>query len=304
MSLDSSTIHLSESMILGLLDELSKFENPLFAQFCEILAEHPVSKARAPSQISSISSSTASEDLSLDSPSPSSSLPTATSETTSGVTAAGMTEGAELDTNITCCRNGVKRTAFSAAAKRLTRRPSSKSGEDVVISADNTPEAAKVLTKGGGQGIAVAKDAEEDGGGGSGDGVSLGEDSDVSDESSEGEDTIGGKRKRKSRRREKKAKKAKVDTPAWLTNGTPPDLADGTDSLAMELTRIISNTGLQHLVDLVQLLIKPVSPTLSDDPPLTLGSLIAACAEQEAKQMLVDFRHMILLIRLAFHLER
>jgi hypothetical protein len=324
MSLDSSAIHLSESMILGLLDELSKIENPLFAQFCEILAELPVSKARAsstsraPSERPYLSGSTASTHLSLDSPSPSSNLPTAASEATSGVTTTGITEGAELDTN-TCCRNGVKHTTFGAPTKHRSKHQYAKSGEDVVISIDETAEVGKRLTRGGG-GIAVAEDAEDvDGrrrvignkmeqGGGSGDSgdvVGLGEDSDVSDEGSEGEDTIGGKQKKKGRRRVKKAKKAKVDTsPAWLTNGTPPDLVDGMDSLVMELTRIISNTGLQHLVDLVQLLIKPVSPTLSDDHPLTLGSLIAACAEQESKQMLADFRHMILLIRLAFHLER
>jgi hypothetical protein len=111
-----------------------------------------------------------------------------------------------------------------------------------------------------------------------------------------------GRGKGKGRR---KAKKTKVDSPAaWLTDGSPPDLAEGSDTLIVELSRIISNNGLQSLADLAQLLIKPVPLTSSDDHPLTLSSLIAACAEEESRQMLADFRHMILLIRLAFHLER
>jgi hypothetical protein len=95
-----------------------------------------------------------------------------------------------------------------------------------------------------------------------------------------------------------------VQPPAWLTDGTPPDLASGTDYLVTELSSIISNTNLQSLVDLAQLLIKPDLITPLDGHTLTLGSLIAACAEQESKQTLADFRHMILLIRLAFHLDR
>lgn len=72
----------------------------------------------------------------------------------------------------------------------------------------------------------------------------------------------------------------------------------------MELSHIVSNSGLQSLVDLTQLLIEPISSAPSVTSELNLGSLIAACIEQESKQKLLDFRHMILLIRLSFHMER
>ena len=41
---DTAAISLASAMVLGLLDELSGIDNPLIVQFCNILAEHPVSR--------------------------------------------------------------------------------------------------------------------------------------------------------------------------------------------------------------------------------------------------------------------
>jgi len=315
---ENPALHLSESMILGLLDELSSMDNPLIAQFCDILAEHPVSRSsRVRSLAPSMSDSTTVMDLSLDSPNSPSHLYTATSEDASEKSGGLDSSGSEAihpldDPNLTCCRNGIKRATFGTAAKRSN----AKSGKGMV-----TAEVDKQDSRGRGDRVAddvrdtngrersVVDKGEEGGGMVGGDNDGLEEEINGSNESSDGgeyaADRSGGKRKRKGGRRGKKAKKAKVhQPPVWLTDGSPPDLASGTDYLITELSHIISNANLQSLVDLTQLLIKPDSITPLDGHTLTLGSLIAVCAEQESKQMLADFRHMILLIRLAFHLER
>jgi hypothetical protein len=217
MSLENSAVYLSESMILGLLDELPKMTSPLVAQFCEILAEHPVSRAsRAPSLRPSVSGSTAPAGLSLDSPSSRSILETATSDTTPdqglvqdpSTSSAG--EGAFLDTQTTCCRNGVKCTSFGTHAKRRM----AKSGEEGVMGSSKTSEGGSGGTResGGVRAIEDARDADvngrmdgdeinEGGGtvGGGGDLAVSGDDSDASEGSNKGEKSnegSGGKRKR------------------------------------------------------------------------------------------------------------
>jgi hypothetical protein len=109
----------------------------------------------------------------------------------------------------------------------------------------------------------------------------------------------------KSGKRGRKTREGKDVGPAvWLTDGSPPELYKGVESVILELSRIRSNDSLQSLVDLARALLSPSPLTESDADPLSLDSLVAACVCAESRRMLGDFRHFILLIRLAFHLER
>jgi hypothetical protein len=200
---ENTALHLSESMILGLLAELSSMDNPLIAQFCYILAEHPVSRAsRVRSLAPSASDPTTVMDLSLDSANSPSRLDTATSDEASE-NSSGLVSGSEaiehVDDANTCCRNGVKRATFGAAAKHSK----AKSGKGMV-----TVEVDKQDS--GGRGDRIAEDVQDadrrersvvDKGdkGGGGDNNGLGEETYGSDESSDGgeytADQSGGKRK-------------------------------------------------------------------------------------------------------------
>jgi hypothetical protein len=284
--MDNPAIPLTPDMILGLLEELSGMDNPLILQFCQLLESHPVARTSlAPSLGHSVSGTSATpvelSSQSLDS--------APISETVSPISErqlvldgpaselADIDQGHGGDSNNNCCRNGIKRTTFGPSARAVR---------------DKT--------------VIKRKDAGvEDGQGDSGQGAERSDDSDSSEESCEDGEVLGQKRKKKGRRKGRKAKKVKKDDcPVWLTDGSPPALYNGTDTLVIELCRIVSNDGLQSLADLTQLLINPDSLLLKDNSAITLGSLISACSVEDSKQMVADFQYMILLIRLAFHLER
>ncbi|KIM75111.1 hypothetical protein PILCRDRAFT_92229 [Piloderma croceum F 1598] len=126
------------------------------------------------------------------------------------------------------------------------------------------------------------------------------------EESTDGEGTsdasvqgVSGKRKKKSGKYRRKSKRSKKDPPpAWLTDGSPPEL-----DLIIELCGIVSDSGLQGLSDLTQQLICPELYVPASECTLTLGCLISACAREDRMQTFTDFNHMILLVRLAFHLQ-
>ena len=131
---DIAAITLTSAMVLGLLDELSGIDNPLIARFCNILAEHPASRT---SRTRSLGPSTASTGQ-LTGPVPSSSdmhvesVPApAASDATSIVSDPGPVQQPSPETkdnqgsddevddsNVTCCRNGVKRTNLGSSSKR------------------------------------------------------------------------------------------------------------------------------------------------------------------------------------------
>lgn len=284
--MDNPAISLAPDMILGLLEELSGTDNPLILQFCQLLERHPVARSSmAPSPGHSVSGASAtpvelsSQSLHFSSPSETVSLVTERQPVLDVLASelADINQGPGGDSNNNCCRNGIKRTTFGPSARAVRHKTEKKS-----------------------------LDARVEGGqGDTGDMTEGGDHSDISEESCEGGEVLGQKRKQKRGRKERKVKKVKKDgSPIWLTNGSPPALYDGTDILVIELCRIISNDGLQSLTDLTQLLINFDSLSPKDDSPITLGSLISACSMEDSKQMIADFHHMILLIRLAFHLER
>jgi hypothetical protein len=309
-----AALSLSPAMILGLLKELSGMDNPLVVQFCNILADHPVSRtSRAPSigpstaSICQPSVPTSSGASALDEPTLVAETTSTASETTPQLSSLETNNDQEESSNVTCCRNGVKRTNLQRASynrQKILSGASAATGNAGVgrqglrrgKRAVHDPD-VMVMDEGKKIGeIGVGEDGE----------VGLGE---VSGESSEDSDygscASGGKRKRHSRKDKKNTRTTKLKgPPSWMTNGTPPALFEGTDDILMELSRILSNTGLQSLVDFTQLLIHPDSSASSDTPELKLGSLIAACVEQESKRKLADFRHMVLLIRLSFHMDR
>jgi hypothetical protein len=310
-SVENPAIPLTPDMILGLMEELSGLDTPLVLQFCGLLANHPVTRlSRARSLgVSLPESSVVPMDLDLDPP-----HPPACSDDDQALNSASISEdppslvqdaptiskapqgnrGGDGVTGNRCCRGGVKRTTFSTPAKYQRKVGGQKGGGDVALGGEGVDGSGKEDMGGGGRfgGSPEVTQRPEDG---------L--------ESTEDEGTAsevpGKKRKKHTRRRVKKQKKVTIDTPpAWLTDGSPPRLFAGTDMMITNLSNIISNDGLQSLADLTQSLIHPDSVISTKDQTLTLGSLIAACASEEANQTYADFRHMILLIRLAFHLER
>ena len=282
--MDNPAFTLPPEMILGLLGELSGSRNPHVKEFCDLLAKHPVSRSSRAGSL--VPPSLASGDLSLD-------------VSGSGLDlVSGPIPGSELASGDNrCCRNGIKKVTFGPARYQNKKHVAKKGGE-VMEDKEAPGESQRVSAEAeaGGSKEGGAEEVWKDGG--------TKEDR---DDRSGGnvEEVLGGKRKRASGKGKKPKKKTKSDIPPrWLTDGSPPDLYTGTDTMVMELSRIISNASLQSLADLTQVLIHPESITPTKEPMLSLGSLISACAKQEARQTLADFRHMILLIRLAFHLER
>lgn len=302
---ENPAISLTPDMILGLLEELSNLESPFALQLCGLLAEHPVSRfSRARSLgASPLDSSGAPMDLSLASPRSSSDSPDNQTTGSENSLVQDASRAVDGETGNRCCRNGVKRTTFNAPVKRNRKFGGAK--EEGYVEEDD----GEVLTgdiEGVRRGDKGGIEETAGGGGGASDDEDVTEGSEYNGGEDDPFDVSGRKRKGKGGRRAKKSKKVKKDTPPrWLTDGSPPDLFEGTDAALSELSRIISNDGLQSLADLTQVLINPASNSSVDpDNTLTLASLIATCIEEDLNQKLADFRHMILLIRLAFHLER
>jgi hypothetical protein len=289
VSMENPAFTLPPEMILGLLGELSGSKNPHVKQFYELLAKHPASRS---SRASSQAPSSLNLSSSLDVSGPGLDLVSAP------ISGSGL---ASSDNR--CCRNGTKKGTFGPV--RYQRKKGMVEEEGVVMEdKEASLESQRVSAEAEAE-AEVEVEAEAEGGAGE-----VEKDGGMSEEDEDGsggnvEEVSGGKRKRASRKGKKPKKKAKGDTPPkWLTDGSPPDLHTGTDTMVVELSRIISNAGLQSLADLTQVLIHPESIRSTDEPLLSLGALITACAQEEARQTLADFRHMILLIRLAFHLQR
>jgi hypothetical protein len=62
--------------------------------------------------------------------------------------------------------------------------------------------------------------------------------------------------------------------------------------------------GMTDSCHLTQQLIHPKSCKLEKEDNLSLASLIRACSREERMQTVTDFRHMILLISTAFHIQK
>jgi hypothetical protein len=199
-----------------------------------------------------------------------------------------------------CCQNGKRRTNIDAPwqRKQLERRAE---GE---VTARVTRSSAAVVDKAEGvveertadlRGVAIVDESEFSG------------NEDSSDDSTWSENKSSGRKRKRSGKMGSKINKKRLKKdppPQWLTDGTPPELHTGMDSLLIELCRIISDDGLQSLTDLMQHLIRPETCKPTADYSLNLESIIAACSWEDTMQMVTDFRHMMLLIRLAFHLQR
>ena len=85
-------------------------------------------------------------------------------------------------------------------------------------------------------------------------------------------------------------------------------MVNGTDEFIIKLCGIISNTGLQSMVDFVRACIRTDTvlreQSGSEYPPLSLGDVISACARSSLKMAVAGFDFMISVIRLAFHFDR
>lgn len=283
-SADNPPFNLPPEMIVGLFRALNNSGDPVVREFHDLLRLHPVSRA---SVAGSISPDPSTE---LCDPSPEGPLSSAAvvSSSSTVVRDASGANGVGIAGNAFsgCCRNGRKRTTIDAPR----RRPA-------LIAAGEVEEAERVVDERmvGQRGVTIVDESE----------FSASDDnSDDSAESESESESSGRKRKRSGKKGSKKKRSKKDPPPQWLIDGSPPELHAGTDSLLIELCRVVSNDGLQSLTDLVQNLIRPGACEPVADYSLDLGSIITACSQEEKKQMVVDFRHMMLLIRLAFHLER
>lgn len=223
---------------------------------------------------------------------------------------------------INCCRNGVKRVSLATRStrhsKRLRRENTPRAepfdgltdNEDVLMrsvpaDADNIQsddeedkcETNGRVTRGRGKGRIVSAGDPE--------GKGAVKDAVVTN-GLQKKQTDG---KAKSKRARKRAGKgANEGGSRWSTDGSPPALTQRTRDFVIKLCGVISNTSLQSLVDLVLLFIRPGETARDrlegDCHPLSLGGVIASCAEAQSRLALADFHHMISLIRLAFHFDR
>jgi len=323
---DNPAFNLPPEMIVGLLQALNNSSDPVVREFHGLLRLHPVSRA---SVARSVSPNPPTElcDICLEGPGSAtgleahpvaksvvclasvSSASTSSSSTvvqdTSEINVVDLARNASSSSGGRCCRNGRKRTRIDApqrgiqpdaitegevTASRVTRSSGSSSAA-IVEEAEGVTGVGMV----GQRGVAIVDEQEFSGR------------DDSSDDSTESEsESSGRKRKRSGKKGSMGGKKRskKDPPPQWLTDGSPPQLHTGTDSLLIELCRVVSNDGLQSLTDLVQNLIHPEECKPVTGYSLDLGSIIAACSQEEKAQTVTDFRHMMLLIRLAFHLER
>jgi hypothetical protein len=319
---DNPAINLPPEMIVGMLQALDNSSDPVVREFHGLLQLHPISRA---SMAVSVSSNPPAElyDLSLKKPvsttgleahpvtesvvysasvSSASAPPPATVQDTPRTNEANPAGNASGLLGGMCSRNGRRRTTINAprqrkqperiaegevAARRVTRSSAAVVKEAEGVAEEKTDDP---------RGVAVVNESEFSGS------------EDSSDDSTESESEISGRKRKRSGKKGSKIKnkkRSKKDPPPrWLTDGSPPELHTGTDGLLIELCRVISNDGLQSLTDLTQHLIHPETCKPTADYSLELGSIIAACSREDTMQMVTDFRHMMLLIRLAFHLQR
>jgi len=312
--IDNPKLDLPPEMILGLLKELAGSDCPIVRDFHNILRQHPVSIAEKAST-SEVSSST---------------IEPPAIRNTSGkndVRPSGDASGLSGDK---CCRNGIKRTRFSAprgktvvsevSTDRATRSTTTRVKEveeiieeetgkrtrfgalrgKTVVNEVSTDRATRTTTT---QVKEVEEIIEEE----TGDKMQGIEFTGVAEVSKEVADSAaedaGTKRKRSGKDKQRKMAKKNLP-PTWLTDGSPPELFEGTDELMIRLCHVVSNTGLQSLTDLTQQLIHPESRELGNEDNLSLTSLIRACSREDVMQTVTDFRHMILLVRMAFRLQK
>jgi hypothetical protein len=341
-SVRNPKIHLSADMILGLLDELQDDQSEVVRDFLAVLQEHPVAvRERVPTSVLPLLRSPESESPELTGSLDRELTPLSPiSESTDDLESASedVSEHVECATRKgrngdgssgnNCCRNGVKRVSLVAHSTRRSKRlrrgnrtdvesdsedvDAAPDDEDVLIGSvlddadnirsDGEEEMCKTngrVTSGRGKRRVVSAGGPKDKG-------AL-KDTVVANELQKKQ--ADRNRKAKSKGARKRAKKsAEEGGLRWSTDGAPPTLTQGTHDFIIKLCGIISNTGLQSLVDLILLLIQPgetACDRLQDDRhPLSLGGIIASCAEAQSRLALADFHHMISLIRLAFHFDR
>jgi hypothetical protein len=266
-------LDLPPEMILGLLKELADSDSLVIRDFHNLLCQHPVSTAYKAST-SGVSSSMIEPTA----------IPNSSGE--NDVHPSGGPSGLSGDK---CCRNGIKRTTFGAPRGKT------------VVSEVSTDRATRSTV-----GVKEFEEIIEEETGDKMEGIESTGVAEVSKEvaDSTAEDT-GTKRKRSGKGKDKQRKTAKKNLPpTWLTDGSPPELFEGTDELIIRLCHVVSNMGLQSLTDLTQQLIHPESRELGNEYDLSLTSLIRACSREDKMQTVTDFRHMILLVRLAFRLQK
>jgi len=319
---DNPAFNLPPEMIVGLLQALDNSSDPVVREFHGLLQLHPVSRAsmaisvspNPPAKLCGLSLEnpvsatgleahpmTESVVCSASASSASASSSSAIVQDTSRTNKVNLIGNASSLSGGKCCRNGIRRTNITAPQQReqleriaegeVMARRVTRSSTAVVDKAEGVAEERTTDLRG----VAVVDESEFSGS------------EDGSDDSSGSEiESSGRKRKRSGKKGSKNKKKRlkKDPPPRWLTDGSPPELHTGTDSLLIELCRIISNDGLQSLTDLAQHLIHPETCKPTADYSLNLESIIAACSREDTMQTVTDFRHMMLLIRLAFHLQR
>lgn len=274
-------LDLPPEMILGLLTELADSDSLIIRDFHNLLRQHPVSIAYKAST-SEVSSST---------------IEPTTIRNSSGENDVRPSGGPSGLSGDKCCRNGIKRTTFGAPrAKTVVSQVST---DRATRSTTGVKEVEEIIEEEIGdkiQGIEETGDKMQ--------GIESTGVAEVSKEvaDSAAEDT-GTKRKRSGKDKQRKMAKKNLP-PRWLTDGSPPELFEGTDELIIRLCHVVSNMGLQSLMDLTQQLIHPESRELGNEDDLSLTSLIRACSREDKMQTVTDFRHMILLVRMAFRLQK
>ncbi|KIM74023.1 hypothetical protein PILCRDRAFT_14754 [Piloderma croceum F 1598] len=319
---NNPALNLPPEMILGLLQALDNSSNPVVRGFHGLLQLHPVSRASMaisvspnppaelcdPSLAKPVSATGLESNLVTESVAYLASVSSASGSSSSAIVQdTSRTNEFNLVGNASgisggqCCRNGIRRMNVDAPRRRkqperivegeATARRVTRSSAAIVENAKGVAEETTADLRG----VAVVDESEFSGSEDSGD-----------DGTGSENESSGRKRKRSGKKGSiKKKKRTKKDPPpSWLTDGSPPELHTGTDSLLIELCRVISNDGLQSLTDMAQHLIRPETCKPTADYSLNVESIIAACSQEDVMQTVTDFRHMMLLIRLAFHLQR
>ncbi|KIM85861.1 hypothetical protein PILCRDRAFT_5480 [Piloderma croceum F 1598] len=271
-------------MILGLLDELHGDQSSVVRGFLAVLQDHPV-VVHERASVPPLHRSTESESAE---PTGSSKVFEDTEHATRKRTRGGGNSG------INCCRNGVKRVSLATRSTRHSKR----------LRRENTPRAEPF------DGLTDNEDVLMRSVPADADNIQSDDEEDKCEMN--GRVTRGRGKGRIVSAGDPEGKGAVKD--AVVTNGLQKKQTDGKakSKRARKRAGKCANEGgsrwSMSLVDLVLLFIQPGETACDrlegDCHPLSLGGVIASCAEAQSRLALADFHHMISLIRLAFHFDR